>query len=135
MRLYNYMTMTLFALVALLLAIAIFLHVAHASHASEQDKFKAFGQEYCTQIDQYEYCLTFHRLPFGPGYVFDLRLEWTDVEAIVGPVDRGEMSMGTGHSRDGQGFTMDRGDFIGLFRQGGLELYTGQLRMEAKPGE
>jgi len=50
-------------------------------------------------------------------------------------VDRGEMSMGTGHSRDGQGFTMDRGDFIGLFRQGGLELYTKQLRMEAKPGE
>ena len=132
MKPYNYMTMTLFALVALLLAIAIFLHVAHAS---DQDKFKAFDREYCTQIEQYEYCLTFHRLPFGPGYVFDLRLEWTDVEAIVGPVDRGEMSMGTGHSRDGQGFTMDRGDFIGLFRQGGLELYTGQLRMKAKPGE
>ena len=131
MRLYNFMAMTLFALVAILLAIAIFLHVAHA----EQDKFKAFDREYCTQIDQYDYCLTFHRLPFGPGYVFDLRLEWTDVEAIVAPVDRGEMSIGTGHSRDGQGFTMDRGDFIGLFRQGGLELYTGQLRMEAKPGE
>ena len=129
MRPYNFMTMVLFALVALLLAIAMFLHVAHAS---EQDKFKAFDREYCTQIEQYEYCLTFHRLPFGPGYVFELQLEWTDVEAIVGPVDRGEMSMGTGHSRDGQGFTMDRGDFIGLFRQGGLELYTGKLRMEAK---
>ena len=132
MRPYNFMTMVLFALVALLLAIAMFLHVADAS---ERDQFKAFDREYCTQIEQYEYCLSFHRLPFGPGYVFDLHLEWTDVEAIVGPVDRGEMSMGTGHSRDGQGFTMDRGDFIGLFRQGGLELYTGQLRMEAKPRE
>ena len=129
MRLYNFMAMVLLALVAILLAIAMFLHVAHAS---EQDKFKAFDREYCTQIDQYDYCLTFHRLPFGPGYVFDLQLEWTDVEAIVGPVDRGEMSMGSRWSRDGQSFTMDRGDFIGLFRQGGLELYTGKLRMEAK---
>ena len=129
MRPYNFMTMVLFALVALLLAIAMFLHVAHAS---EQDKFKAFDREYCTQIEQYEYCLTFHRLPFGPGYVFDLRLEWIDVEAIVGPVDRGEMSMGSGWSRDGQFFQMDRMDLFGMFRQGGLELYTGKLRMEAK---
>jgi len=129
MRPYNFMTMTLFALVALLLAIAIFLHVAHAS---ERDQFKAFGQEYCTQIDQYDYCLTFHRLPFGPGYVFDLQLEWTDVEAIVGPVDRGEMALGSGHSRDGQFFQMDRMDLFGMFRAGGLELYTGRLRMEAK---
>jgi len=129
MRLYNFMAMSLLALVAILLAIAIFLHVAHAS---EQDKFKAFDREYCTQIDQYDYCLTFHRLPFGPGYVFDLRLEWTDVEAIVGPVDRGEMSMGSGWSRDGQFFQMDRMDLFGMFRQGGLELYTGKLRMEAK---
>ena len=129
MRPYNFMTMSLFALVAILLAIAIFLHVAHAS---EQDQFKAFDREYCTQIDQYDYCLTFHRLPFGPGYVFDLRLEWVDVEAIVGPVDRGEMALGSGHSRDGQFFQMDRMDLFGMFRQGGLELYTGRLRMEAK---
>ena len=48
MRPYNFMTMILFALVALLLAIAMFLYVADAS---ERDQFKAFGQEYCTQIE------------------------------------------------------------------------------------
>ena len=85
MRLYNFMAMVLLALVALLLAIAMFLHVAHAS---EQDKFKAFDREYCTQIEQYEYCLTFRHMPVGPGYIGEARLSWYDTIAITSPVDR-----------------------------------------------
>ena len=131
MKAYNFMTTIMFALIAVLLAVAIFLHVAHA----EQDRFGVFDREYCTQIEQYDYCLTFHRLPFGPGYAGEALLSWQDVTAIFGPVEQGEMSMGYVNSRDGQTFYFEQHDFFGMFRQGGLELYTGQLRMEAKPGE
>ena len=129
MRPYNFMTMVLFALVAILLAIAIFLHVAHAS---DQDKFKAFDREYCTQIEQYEYCLTFHQLPFGPGYAGEARLSWYDTTAITSPVDRGEMSMGYVNSRDGQTFYFEGYDLFGAFRQGNLELFRDYLMLEGR---
>ena len=125
MKLYNFIIMVL---LAFFLAIAMFLHVAHA----EQDKFKAFDREYCTQIDQYEYCLAFHRLPFGPGYVGEVRLSWYDTTAITSPVDRGEMGMGHVNSRDGQTFYFEGYDLFGAFRQGNLELFRDYLMLEGR---
>ena len=116
----------------MVMILAVLFMASHTSAQDSQEEFEAFDRKYCTELDGYEYCLSFHRLPVGPGYAGEAYLSWTDITAVFGPVDEGKALLGKVNSRDGKFFYFQGQELHGLFDRNRLVIFQDLIILEEK---